>query len=43
MYKKILVPMALDHDISSETLEIARALLAEDGGLAARHVQRTNS
>jgi nucleotide-binding universal stress UspA family protein len=38
MYKKILVPMALDHGISPETLEIARALRAEDGEIIALHV-----
>lgn len=38
MYKKILVPMALDHDISSETLAIAKAL-GEDGcEIVALHV-----
>ena len=38
MYKKILVPMALDHGISPETLEIARALKAEGGEIIALHV-----
>ena len=38
MYKKILVPMALTHDISSQTLQIARALLAEGGAIVALHV-----
>ena len=38
MYKKILVPMALDHGISPETLEIARALMAEGGEIIALHV-----
>ncbi|SEW32048.1 Nucleotide-binding universal stress protein, UspA family [Aliiroseovarius sediminilitoris] len=38
MYKKILVPMALDHGISPETLEIARNLLAEGGDITALHV-----
>ncbi len=38
MYKKILVPMALDHGISAETLEIARSLMAEGGSITALHV-----
>ncbi|CUK09363.1 Universal stress protein G [Ruegeria denitrificans] len=38
MYKKILVPMALDHDISQHTLEVARALTAKDGEIVALHV-----
>ncbi|WP_371169605.1 universal stress protein [Aliiroseovarius sp. 2305UL8-7] len=38
MYKKILVPMALDHDISAETMEIARNLLAEGGEITGLHV-----
>ena len=38
MYKKILVPMALDHGISKDTLEIARALCGEGGEITALHV-----
>ena len=38
MYKKILVPMALDHGLSSQTLEIARALLAPGGSITGLHV-----
>ncbi|MCI2395550.1 universal stress protein [Aliiroseovarius sediminis] len=38
MYKKILVPMALDHGISPETLEIARSLMADGGAITALHV-----
>lgn len=38
MYHKILVAMALDHGISPETLEIARALRAEGGQIIALHV-----
>ncbi|MFY2822890.1 universal stress protein [Ruegeria sp. MALMAid1280] len=38
MYKKILVPMALDHGISQHTLEVARALSAEDSEIIALHV-----
>ena len=38
MYKKILVPMALDHGISSKTLAIARALCLPDGAIVALHV-----
>ncbi len=38
MYQKILVPMALDHGISPQTLEIARALLSPEGTIVALHV-----
>lgn len=38
MYSKILVPMALDHDISAQTLEIARALTGGKGDIIALHV-----
>lgn len=38
MYRKILVPMALDHGISAQTLEIARALSGGDGDIIALHV-----
>lgn len=38
MYTKILVPMALDHDISPQTLALARALLAPGGTIVALHV-----
>ncbi|MEM6887556.1 MAG: universal stress protein [Pseudomonadota bacterium] len=38
MYKKILVPMALDHGIAEETVKIARTLLASDGEIVALHV-----
>ena len=38
MYQKILVPMALDHDVSPRTLEIAQALCAEGGEITALHV-----
>jgi nucleotide-binding universal stress UspA family protein len=38
MYKKILVPMALDHGISPQTLEVARVLSAENGEIVALHV-----
>ena len=38
VYKKILVPMALDHDISPKTLGIARALLEPGGEIVALHV-----
>lgn len=43
MYKRILVPMALDHGLSPETLEIARALLDEGGEIIALHVYETPS
>lgn len=38
MYKTILVPMALDHDVSSATLKIARMLCVEGGSILALHV-----
>ena len=38
MYKNILVPMALDHDISPQTLGVARALLSENGTITAIHI-----
>ncbi len=38
MYGKILVPMALDHGISPQTLEVARALLQPGGEIVALHV-----
>lgn len=38
MYRKILVPMALNHDVSPKTLAIANALRAEGGEVIALHV-----
>lgn len=38
MYKKILVPMALDHGISQHTLQVARALSADGAEIVALHV-----
>ena len=38
MYQKILVPMALDHDISPKTLAIAQSLCGEGGAIIALHV-----
>ena len=38
MYSKILVPMALDHGISHDTLAIADALRAPSGQIIALHV-----
>ncbi|WP_439122293.1 universal stress protein [Marivita sp.] len=38
MYNKILVPMALDHDISPQTLEVARVLSSSAGEIIALHV-----
>jgi len=38
MYHNILVPMALDHGVSPQTLEIARALAGPDGKVTALHV-----
>lgn len=41
MYKKILVPMALDHGVSVHTLGIARALLDDGGEIVALHVHES--
>ncbi len=38
MYDKILVPMALNHGISQETLKLAKSLLNVDGAITALHV-----
>ncbi|WP_299727975.1 universal stress protein [uncultured Tateyamaria sp.] len=38
MYNKVLVAMALDHDVSAQTLGIARTLLNEGGEVVALHV-----
>ena len=38
MYKKILVPMALDHDISTQTLAVAQNLAGSTGKIIALHV-----
>ncbi len=38
MYKKILVPMALDHDVSPQTLAVAKTLAGADGDVIALHV-----
>ena len=38
MYKKVLVPMALDHGISQHTLEVARALSEDGAEIVALHV-----
>ena len=38
MYSKVLVPMALDHDISPHTLKIARQLTSPGGEIIALHV-----
>lgn len=38
MYRKILVPMALDHGVSEHTLKVARALLSDGGEIIALHV-----
>ena len=38
MYQKILVPMALDHGLSPQTLAVANSLLAEGGEIIALHV-----
>ena len=38
MYRKILVPMALDHGVSERTLKIAQALSGGQGQIIALHV-----
>lgn len=38
MYNHIVVPMALDHGLSPQTLEVAHALLAPGGKITALHV-----
>jgi nucleotide-binding universal stress UspA family protein len=38
MYRKVLVPMALDHGLSSQTLAIAEALAGDAGEIIALHV-----
>jgi nucleotide-binding universal stress UspA family protein len=38
MYDKVLVPLALNHGISAQTLEIARALCSPGGRITALHV-----
>jgi len=38
MYKKILVPMALDHGIGPAALDVARQLLGDGGTIIALHV-----
>lgn len=41
MYRRILVPMALSHDLSPTTLKVADALRADDGEIIAIHVYET--
>lgn len=43
MYNKILVPMALDHNVSPQTLEVAQALRGPSGKIIALHVYETPS
>ena len=38
MYKKILVPMALDHGVSEQTLKVAQGLADSGGEIIALHV-----
>ncbi|MDW4550534.1 universal stress protein [Defluviimonas sp. D31] len=38
MYKKILIPMALDHGIGISAIGVARHLLDKDGEIVALHV-----
>jgi nucleotide-binding universal stress UspA family protein len=41
MYRKVLVPMALTHDVSPRTLQIAKTLCDADGEIVALHVYET--
>jgi len=41
MYRKILVPLALDHGISPNTLAIAQLLAGKEGEITALHVYET--
>lgn len=41
MYRKILVPMALTHNVSAQMLKIARILSDEQGEIIALHVYET--
>lgn len=43
MYKKILIPMALDHGISATALQTADALISTGGEVIALHVYETPS
>ncbi|MEM7320829.1 MAG: universal stress protein, partial [Pseudomonadota bacterium] len=43
MYRNILVPMALDHGLSADTLQAARLLLDDGGVITALHVYETPS
>jgi nucleotide-binding universal stress UspA family protein len=43
MYHRILVPMALDHGLSPQTLGVARTLLSEGGEIIALHVYEAPS
>ena len=38
MYRRILVPMALTHGVSPQTLKVAKTLCASDGEIVALHV-----
>ena len=38
MYSKILVPMALDHGLSPQTLQVAKSLCQDEGKIIALHV-----
>ena len=41
MYKRILVPLSLEHGLAAEALKIASALLDEGGTISALHVYET--
>ena len=38
MFKKIIVPMALDHGLASRALDVAEILRSDDGEIVALHV-----
>jgi nucleotide-binding universal stress UspA family protein len=40
MYRKILVPVALDHGIGEAALKVARRVLSDDGAIIALHVHK---
>lgn len=43
LYRKVLVPMALDHGVSEHTLEVARAICVEGGEIIGLHVYEAPS
>lgn len=41
MYSKVLVPMALTHNLSPRMIEVSKALRADGGEIIALHVYET--